>query len=182
MSASSFTSLSVIFHRRSASTCSISPVHEKMDYDSKLEKCKAHVESLLSQRGHAGLRVRKSTYLPPSIWYTVDFTKETSYPSRSLHFLKPSSQNEPFHNTPPPIQAPLNPSHTSSKRPLQAHLPLKILISGAGLAGLATAIALRRRGHTVTVFEKAPELGEVHLLSFSPHPLSSFTLISLSSF
>jgi salicylate hydroxylase len=38
---------------------------------------------------------------------------------------------------------------------------LNIIISGAGLGGLATAIALRRRGHTVTVFEKVPELGEV---------------------
>jgi salicylate hydroxylase len=44
---------------------------------------------------------------------------------------------------------------------LQANVPLKIIISGAGLGGLATAIALRRRGHTVTVFERAPELGEV---------------------
>ena len=44
---------------------------------------------------------------------------------------------------------------------LQANVPLTIIISGAGLGGLAAAIALRRRGHTVTVFERAPELGEV---------------------
>ena len=50
----------------------------------------------------------------------------------------------------------------SKKGPLlQAKVPLKIIISGAGLGGLATAIALRRRGHTVTVFERTPELGEV---------------------
>ena len=29
--------------------------------------------------------------------------------------------------------------------------PLKVLIAGAGLAGLATAIALRRQGHDVEV-------------------------------
>lgn len=40
-------------------------------------------------------------------------------------------------------------------------MKLKIIVVGAGLGGLATAIALRRRGHEVIVFEKAPELGEV---------------------
>jgi salicylate hydroxylase len=38
---------------------------------------------------------------------------------------------------------------------------LNIIISGAGLGGLATAIALRRRGHTVTIFEKVQKLEEV---------------------
>lgn len=32
---------------------------------------------------------------------------------------------------------------------------------GAGLGGLATAIALARKGHAVTVLEQAPALGEV---------------------
>lgn len=36
-----------------------------------------------------------------------------------------------------------------------------ILIVGAGLGGLATAIALRRKGHTVHVLEGASELKEV---------------------
>ena len=40
-------------------------------------------------------------------------------------------------------------------------MKLKIIVVGAGLGGLATAVALRRRGHEVSVFEKAPELGEV---------------------
>lgn len=43
----------------------------------------------------------------------------------------------------------------------QAKIKLSIIIAGAGIGGLAAAIALRRRGHSVIVFEKAPELGEV---------------------
>jgi salicylate hydroxylase len=39
--------------------------------------------------------------------------------------------------------------------------PLKISIVGAGLGGLAAAIALSARGFEVRVFEQAPELGEV---------------------
>ncbi|PVI02342.1 FAD/NAD(P)-binding domain-containing protein [Periconia macrospinosa] len=61
--------------------------------------------------------------------------QETSYPSTSLNFLK---------NLPP-----------------NSLIKLNIIISGAGLGGLSTAIALRRRGHKVKVFEKAPALNEV---------------------
>lgn len=38
---------------------------------------------------------------------------------------------------------------------------LNIILVGAGLGGLATAIALTQGGHKVTVYEQAPELGEV---------------------
>jgi NADPH-dependent 2,4-dienoyl-CoA reductase/sulfur reductase-like enzyme len=43
----------------------------------------------------------------------------------------------------------------------QAAIPLSIIIVGAGLGGLAAAIALARRGHSITVLEQALELGEV---------------------
>jgi salicylate hydroxylase len=39
---------------------------------------------------------------------------------------------------------------------------LNIIIVGAGLGGLATAIALAIFGHTVTIYEQASELGEVN--------------------
>ncbi|KAJ6489421.1 hypothetical protein DFH09DRAFT_1053935 [Mycena vulgaris] len=39
--------------------------------------------------------------------------------------------------------------------------PLKISIVGAGLAGLAAAIALRRNGHIVQIFESAKVTGEI---------------------
>ena len=37
----------------------------------------------------------------------------------------------------------------------------KVLIVGAGVGGLSTALALRRHGIDATVFEQAPELREV---------------------
>ncbi|KAF2084433.1 FAD/NAD(P)-binding domain-containing protein [Saccharata proteae CBS 121410] len=42
-----------------------------------------------------------------------------------------------------------------------ARCRLTVVIVGAGIGGLATAIALARRGHTVKVFEQAAELAEV---------------------
>ncbi|TKA79705.1 hypothetical protein B0A49_01461 [Cryomyces minteri] len=68
--------------------------------------------------------------------------KAPTYPTRSLRFLEG-----------------LKRSSTDSSVE-SAKLPLDIIISGAGLGGLATAIALARRGHSVTVFEQVQKLGE----------------------
>lgn len=43
---------------------------------------------------------------------------------------------------------------------------LRVLIVGAGLGGLATAVALARRGHTVEILEQASTLGEVQLAAY----------------
>jgi salicylate hydroxylase len=40
-------------------------------------------------------------------------------------------------------------------------VPLKIIIAGAGIGGLSTAIALALRGHQVTAFEQVQNLSEV---------------------
>lgn len=43
----------------------------------------------------------------------------------------------------------------------KTYCPLNFVIVGAGLGGLAAAIGLKLSGHTVTLLEQAPELGEV---------------------
>ncbi|KAJ5673977.1 hypothetical protein N7462_009416 [Penicillium macrosclerotiorum] len=48
-----------------------------------------------------------------------------------------------------------------SSQTQSAALRLKVIVVGAGLGGLATAIALARSGHTITIYEQAQELGEV---------------------
>lgn len=42
-----------------------------------------------------------------------------------------------------------------------AKVPLDVTVVGAGLGGLACAIAFQRRGHRVTIFESAPQIAEI---------------------
>jgi salicylate hydroxylase len=94
----------------------------------------------------------------------IDEDTIPSYPTNSLNFLKPlqdgrhndTKQAYGNHSTP---QIGRN-GHVSlaSKQP---PIKLNVLIVGAGLGGLATAIALSRHGHNVTILESAPALGEV---------------------
>lgn len=83
----------------------------------------------------------------------------TSYPSNCLRFLQ-NTQTESFVTC------------AASK---EARVKLNILVVGAGLGGLATAIALRRTGHHVTVFEQAPKLMEVSIEPLLPHPVFAQT-------
>ncbi|KFZ11099.1 hypothetical protein V501_04900 [Pseudogymnoascus sp. VKM F-4519 (FW-2642)] len=66
------------------------------------------------------------------------------HPTRSLQFLDE-----------------LNSQPTKVTVPLEAKVKLKIIVVGAGLGGLACAIALARRGHEVVVYEQTAVLGEV---------------------
>jgi salicylate hydroxylase len=47
-----------------------------------------------------------------------------------------------------------------------SELKLNIIIVGAGIGGMAAATSLGRRGHNVTVFEDAPQIGEVFIFKF----------------
>lgn len=44
---------------------------------------------------------------------------------------------------------------------MTAKCQLDVIIVGAGMGGLGTALALRQAGHRVTVLEQAPEFVEV---------------------
>lgn len=72
----------------------------------------------------------------------------TSYPSNCLQFL----QN---------VYTTLTTTESIENGFNQTKVKLSILVVGAGLGGLATAVALQRKGHNVIVFEQAPELMEV---------------------
>lgn len=93
-----------------------------------------------SAAGHHNHLDAKTLGLDPSL--------RTSYPTQSLSFLRGLKGAES--------------SSETSSRPAQAKLKLNIVIAGAGLGGLATSIALARRGHSVIVLEQAPKLDEVH--------------------
>ncbi|KIW23274.1 uncharacterized protein PV07_11485 [Cladophialophora immunda] len=77
-----------------------------------------------------------------------------SYPTGSLDFLLKLQKEEQKRHKAMRTSNLLNQDDFSRVR-------LNTIIVGAGLGGLAAAISLARKGHKVTVFEQAPELGEV---------------------
>jgi salicylate hydroxylase len=82
----------------------------------------------------------------------VTVTPSPTHPTRSLQFLEKLNTSE----------------NSSSIPPLEAKVKLRIIVVGAGLGGLACAIALARRGHEVVVLEQAAELGEVKSMLLLP--------------
>lgn len=82
-----------------------------------------------------------------------------SYPTRSLEFLNPHC------------------SSTQNGIPTvgvnQAIVLLDVVIVGAGLGGLATAVALARQGHKVVVLEQAHALAEVEYTTWHRLTLDS---------
>lgn len=98
------------------------------------------VKNPVATNGHAQSNGHQSNGTREIPKYTT-----TSYPSNCLRFLGNLQTESPG----------------KYAAPKEARVKLNILVVGAGLGGLATAIALRRTGHHVTVFEQAPELMEV---------------------
>lgn len=47
---------------------------------------------------------------------------------------------------------------------MSAKLSIKVIVVGAGMGGLGTAIAAREAGHEVVVLEQAPGFVEVSIL------------------
>lgn len=76
--------------------------------------------------------------------------QEPSYPSNCLHFLRNNA-----HHT-----GPKDANHEVPSK------PLNVIIVGAGICGLATAIALARNHSTVTIYEQAHQLAEA--CTFNP--------------
>lgn len=95
------------------------------------------------------------------------------YPTNAFRFLSPGDKSpadtEHRLDNSPPVDSSQPPQYLPDsiadpiweQKQRQASCPLDIIIVGAGLGGLAAAIALTLSGHKVRVFEQAPAFGEV---------------------
>ena len=74
-----------------------------------------------------------------------------SYPTRSFEFLQKVQTSA------------TNGAQISSRHHDDQHesFKLNVIVVGAGLGGLASAVALQKKGHRVRVLEQAPEIAEV---------------------
>ena len=96
--------------------------------------------------------------------------KVASYPTGSLDFLVKLQKEDQKR------QKALQTSN-SSDQDIPSRVRLNIIIVGAGLGGLAAAIALARKGHEVKVVEQAPALAEVcRLVNLYNHASADVTL------
>ncbi|KAH0527335.1 hypothetical protein TsFJ059_002347 [Trichoderma semiorbis] len=86
--------------------------------------------------------------------FSISSIKTASYPTRSLEFLQKLDETATSHGL-------HNGSSQLNGGSQTSPLLFKVIVVGAGLGGLATAIALARKGHVITVLEQAPALGEV---------------------
>jgi salicylate hydroxylase len=77
--------------------------------------------------------------------------QDATYPTNSFKFLKNTHGENGTHEA--------SNNHNGSSR-VSKPLKLNVIVVGAGLGGLATAVALRLHGRQVTVLEQAPALAE----------------------
>lgn len=115
-----------------------------------LDKCQMYRESTVFDN-QMPVEIDSSLLEAPA----DDPSQIPSYPTRSLNFLNA------LHKTEGSVK-----QKCQAIQPNRSALALNVLVVGAGLGGLAAGIALARKGHAVTIFEQAPQMGEVRPSEF----------------